>query len=82
MQDGTATTTSFTIWDRKAEGGFPGTQKLLGTVFISSYALHACLHFAYQHLETRILKQRIRDIISPEMNLGHSDKPTNPHAQD
>jgi len=36
-----------TIWDRKAEGGFP---------------------------EAKILKQRLRDLLWPDKELGHSDR--------
>ncbi|MBX3529324.1 MAG: SelT/SelW/SelH family protein [Rhizobiaceae bacterium] len=36
-----------TIWDRKADGGFP---------------------------EAKVLKQRVRDIVWPERDLGHSDR--------
>ncbi len=36
-----------TVWDRKADGGFP---------------------------EIKLLKQRVRDIVDPEKNLGHSDQ--------
>lgn len=28
VQGGLATNTSFTVWDRKVEGGFPGTQPI------------------------------------------------------
>lgn len=35
------------IWERKADGGFPGAKEL---------------------------KQRVRDIIEPERDLGHSDR--------
>ena len=37
-----------TIWDRKADGGFP---------------------------EAKILKQKLRDVVWPERDLGHSDRP-------
>ena len=36
-----------TIWERKADGGFP---------------------------EAKILKQRVRDVIDPKRDLGHSDR--------
>lgn len=38
-----------TLWDRKADGGFP---------------------------EAKILKQRLRDRLWPDRDLGHSDRPT------
>lgn len=37
------------IWDRKADGGFPGP---------------------------RDIKQRLRDLIAPERDLGHTDRVT------
>ena len=36
-----------TIWERKADGGFP---------------------------EAKVLKQRVRDRLDPERDLGHSDR--------
>ncbi len=36
-----------TIWERKADGGFP---------------------------EAKVLKQRLRDVIDPARDLGHSDR--------
>jgi selenoprotein W-related protein len=36
-----------TVWDRKADGGFP---------------------------EAKILKQKLRDLVWPERDLGHSDR--------
>jgi selenoprotein W-related protein len=36
-----------TIWDRKADGGFP---------------------------EAKVLKQRVRDVVWPQRDLGHSDR--------
>lgn len=36
-----------TVWDRKADGGFP---------------------------EAKVLKQRLRDAVWPERDLGHSDR--------
>lgn len=36
------------IWERKADGGFPGP---------------------------RDIKQRLRDVIAPERDLGHTDRP-------
>lgn len=38
-----------TLWDRKADGGFP---------------------------EAKILKQRLRDRLWPDRDLGHSDRPS------
>jgi selenoprotein W-related protein len=37
-----------TIWDRRADGGFP---------------------------EAKVLKQKLRDVVWPERDLGHSDRP-------
>ena len=37
-----------TVWERKADGGFP---------------------------DAKILKQRVRDVIDPERDLGHADVP-------
>lgn len=51
------------LWDRKAEGGFPGTCKLSQDRYINSL-------FA----ETKVLKQLVRDKIDPTRDLGHSDK--------
>ncbi|MGB6118708.1 MAG: SelT/SelW/SelH family protein [Mesorhizobium sp.] len=43
----TITCDGTTIWDRKADGGFP---------------------------EAKVLKQRVRDIVWPERDLGHVDR--------
>lgn len=42
----TITCDGTTIWDRKADGGFP---------------------------EAKVLKARVRDLVWPDMNLGHND---------
>ncbi|MGB3502993.1 MAG: SelT/SelW/SelH family protein [Mesorhizobium sp.] len=43
----TITCDGTTIWDRKADGGFP---------------------------EAKVLKQRVRDIVWPDRDLGHVDR--------
>lgn len=43
----TITCDGHTVWDRKADGGFP---------------------------EAKILKQRLRDLLWPDRDLGHSDR--------
>ena len=51
------------LWDRKAESGFPGRSCLC---IIWRYLLHL--------VETKVLKQLVRDHIDPSRDLGHSDK--------
>jgi predicted Rdx family selenoprotein len=51
------------LWDRKAEGGFPGRRT-------SWRGSERCL----LPPETKVLKQLLRDRIDPKRDLGHSDK--------
>jgi predicted Rdx family selenoprotein len=51
------------LWDRKAEGGFPGKRMM-------SRVQRRCSFL----LETKVLKQLLRDRIDPKRDLGHSDK--------
>ncbi|KAF2815019.1 uncharacterized protein BDZ99DRAFT_566929 [Mytilinidion resinicola] len=59
--------TKVLLWDRKAEGGFPGTWDILAAM---------CGNFAVANAgtETKILKQLVRDHLDPKRDLGHSDK--------
>lgn len=52
------------IWDRKEKGGFPGC--------------NVCGDWL-TFVETKVLKQLVRDVIQPDRNLGHSD--TKGHKQ-
>ena len=74
------------IWDRKAEGGFPG-ECILGqhmssiSASLRGYGFHLseCIerHYLFSLsllAETKVLKQRVRDHIEPAKDLGHSDK--------
>jgi predicted Rdx family selenoprotein len=51
------------LWDRKAESGFPGMFSGLGVKG----------NVARTVIETKVLKQLVRDHIDPERDLGHSD---------
>ncbi|KAL8726014.1 MAG: hypothetical protein Q9166_006988 [cf. Caloplaca sp. 2 TL-2023] len=76
------------LWDRKTEGGFPGKQPLfeLALLFFSCSPTFLVLHllnpsFHFQEtrlidpsLETKRLKQLVRDIIEPSRDLGHVDR--------
>ena len=52
------------IWDRKAEGGFPGMMT----------DIRCILYVLTVGTETKVLKQRVRDHIDPNRDLGHSDR--------
>lgn len=52
------------VWDRKTEGGFPEMKQLV--------RLLSLIH-ALTAADTRVQKQRIRDLIAPAQDLGHSD---------
>lgn len=67
------TTEKICLWDRKIEGGFPGT-------YFWWTALLKTLWLTERFTETKQLKTLVRNIIDPERNLGHSEysghKPT------
>jgi predicted Rdx family selenoprotein len=52
------------IWDRKTEGGFPELKVVVCAVTYPQMLLYF----------TSLQKQRIRDLIAPNRNLGHSDR--------
>jgi len=54
------------IWDRKEKGGFPGMSLFSGGADV---------------VETKVLKQLVRDVIQPDRDLGHSDKKGNKKAE-
>lgn len=65
------------LWDRKTEGGFPGT---FGSLFCIACILSSNTYppqvksmTQLYALETKVLKQRVRDHIDPKKDLGHSD---------
>ncbi|KAI9706176.1 MAG: hypothetical protein M1820_004937 [Bogoriella megaspora] len=65
---GDVATQEVLIWDRKAEGGFPGAY-----MNICGDAERLGTDHMLTRAETKILKQRIRDYLEPGKNLGHSD---------
>jgi len=67
-----AKTRTVLLWDRKAEGGFPGTLVLNPSERASRAWADTAIHLS--STETKVLKQLVRDYIQPEKDLGHSDK--------
>lgn len=58
------------LWDRKRDGGFPGTFA----------PLFASLYFeglGWKGLEVKQLKALVRNIVDPTRNLGHVDRALN-----
>ena len=51
------------LWDRKAESGFPGES-----------SIYHDPDLLLTIVETKVLKQLVRDHIDPSKDLGHSDK--------
>jgi predicted Rdx family selenoprotein len=54
------------VWDRKIEGGFPEMKELVRSLAFPAMSVLT---------ELRVQKQRIRNLIAPSQDLGHSDKP-------
>jgi len=65
------------VWDRKIEGGFP-EMKVLVRFSCSLYMVFRREMSglgADEGMFENMQKQRIRNLIAPKQDLGHSDKP-------
>jgi predicted Rdx family selenoprotein len=65
------------LWDRKAEGGFPGIFSL-SLSFSTTLPSPSRTGMLTSDAETKELKRRVRDIIDPSRNLGHVDSHKTP----